>query len=106
MVALLTDSDQDVSISVKDNAGAEPSQFLATDKAIVEGMAPLDLRQSTASVAQEVTIRQVAPLVLVLTGATFLHVRVLIPCPKSVLTNQRPYQPKLLSLPCPLFLVI
>ncbi|TVY53921.1 Drug resistance protein [Lachnellula suecica] len=34
---------------------------------------PLALNRTTTSVAQEVTIRQVAPLVLVLTGATFLN---------------------------------
>jgi hypothetical protein len=35
---------------------------------------PLALHRTATSVAPEVTIRQVAPLVLVLTGATFLNV--------------------------------
>ena len=35
--------------------------------------------RSTANVAQEVTIRQVAPLVMVLTGATFLNVNYISP---------------------------
>lgn len=65
-----------VSDSEVDNVNSEePSQFLAAEKAVVEATSPLSLYRSTASVAQEVTIRQVAPLVLVLTGATFLHVR-------------------------------
>lgn len=40
----------------------------------VVSASPLALRRTTTSVAQEVTIKQVAPLVLVLTGATFLNV--------------------------------
>lgn len=65
-----------VSDSEVDNVNIEePLQFFAAEKAVVEATAPPSLHHSTASVAQEVTIHQVAPLVLVLTGATFLHVR-------------------------------
>ncbi len=67
-------SNNDAAIEVKSSAN-EPAGLFATEKAIAEGLAPLSIHQTTASVAQEVTIRQVAPLVLVLTGATFLHVR-------------------------------
>lgn len=45
-----------------------PSNFLTSS--------PLALHRTTTSVAQEVTIRQVAPLVIILTGATFLNVKV------------------------------
>jgi hypothetical protein len=70
----LTSSDN-AEISV-DNIDREQeiSQFFTTEKPEVENLAPLCIRQSIISVQQEVTIRQVAPLVLVLTGATFLHV--------------------------------
>lgn len=54
----------------------EPGLFVS-EKAVSEGMVPLSIHQTTTSIAQEVTIRQVAPLVMVLTGATFLHVSII-----------------------------
>ena len=48
--------------------------ILASERGVVADLSPLSAFASTTSVAQEVTIRQVAPLVLVLTGATFLVV--------------------------------
>jgi len=53
----------------------KPAQNIsASDDPVAEQVAPLKPHASAASSAKEVTIRQVAPLVLVLTGATFLNV--------------------------------
>lgn len=43
--------------------------------AMMQELTPLSIQATTTSAAKEVTIAQVAPLVLVLTGATFLSVR-------------------------------
>jgi len=51
-----------------------PTPPSGVESAVMQELAPLSVQQTTTSVAREVTIRQVAPLVLVLTGATFLNV--------------------------------
>ncbi len=43
--------------------------------AFMQDLTPLSIQENAASTTREVTIQQVAPLVLVLTGATFLNVR-------------------------------
>ena len=43
-------------------------------KGVMQDLAPLSVQATAASVAKDVTVRQVAPLVLILTGATFLNV--------------------------------
>jgi hypothetical protein len=43
--------------------------------ALMQDLTPLSIQDTSASTARDVTIRQVAPLVLVLTGATFLNVK-------------------------------
>lgn len=66
----------DTSFTALSNDNAEePASLFTTEKALAESLAPLELVQTRGSVANEVTIQQVAPLVLVLTGATFIHVR-------------------------------
>jgi hypothetical protein len=42
--------------------------------ALMQDLTPLSVQETSASTARDVTIKQVAPLVLVLTGATFLNV--------------------------------
>lgn len=72
MVSSLTSKDAAVNIESKD---IEPTGLF--EKAVDEKMSPLTIHPTSTSLAQEVTIRQVAPMVLVLTGATFLHVKFL-----------------------------
>lgn len=50
-----------------------PTTLVTPEKAVVEELSPLSLHESQGAVA-EVTIREVAPLVIVLTFATFLNV--------------------------------
>ena len=49
-----------------------PSSRLVTGEAVVGESSPI-VRHFTLESQKEVTIRQVAPLVIVLTGATFLN---------------------------------
>ncbi len=51
-----------------------PASHVPTREEAVQQLAPLKSHVSHTSFSPEVTIRSVAPLVLVLTGATFLNV--------------------------------
>ena len=55
-----------------DKKAVSPPNEIQT--ALMQDLTPLSVQETSASMAREVTIKQVAPLVLVLTGATFLNV--------------------------------
>lgn len=55
--------------------------------AMMQELAPLSVQDTSASTAREVSIKQVAPLVLVLTGATFLNVSYSPPSQTPLLTG-------------------
>jgi hypothetical protein len=67
------DTDKETSI---ESSGIETKATagILSESGVAADLSPLSTFVSTASVAQEVTIRQVAPLVLILTGASFLVV--------------------------------
>jgi hypothetical protein len=66
------DNDASVALATGDEKTSTPPSGVGS--AVIQELAPLSVQDTTASAAREVTIRQVAPLVLVLTGATFLNV--------------------------------
>jgi hypothetical protein len=68
------DTDKETSIESSRMETKATAGILASESGVVADLSPLSAFVSTASVAQEVTIRQVAPLVLILTGASFLVV--------------------------------
>jgi hypothetical protein len=55
--------------------------------AMMQELTPLSVQDTSASTAREVSIKQVAPLVLVLTGATFLNVNYSPPSQTPLLTG-------------------
>lgn len=55
-----------------------PTALFAPVKSATEELPPIAIQASRGSVLQEPTIRQVAPLVVILTGAAFLNVSALI----------------------------
>jgi MFS family permease len=62
-----------------DNGCADPEKKAISpptdiQAAMMQELTPLSVHETSASTLREVTIKQVAPLVLVLTGATFLNV--------------------------------
>lgn len=65
--------ERDTSVIVADANGNTPTTLFAPVKSAAEELPPLTARASRGSVLQEPTIRQVAPLVLILTGASFLN---------------------------------
>jgi hypothetical protein len=71
---MILDIDKEASIESSRLEMRATVGVLATESGVEANLSPLSAFVSTASVAQEVTVRQVAPLVLVLTGATFLVV--------------------------------
>jgi hypothetical protein len=71
---MAVDTDKEASIESSKIETKATAGILAPESAVVADLSPLSAFVSTASVAQEVTIRQVAPLVLILTGASFLVV--------------------------------
>ena len=74
---MTVDTDQKTpikSFGLETKVTAASAGILASESGVVADLSPLSAFVSTASVAQEVTIRQVAPLVLILTGASFLVV--------------------------------
>lgn len=56
-----------------DKKAVSPPNEIQT--ALMQDLTPLSIQETSASTARDVTIKQVAPLVLVLTGATFLNVK-------------------------------
>jgi len=64
MVFASTPQEQDPSIVAARDDADEPASFFPTEKAIVEASAPISIRQYPSNVAKEVTILEVAPLVL------------------------------------------
>jgi hypothetical protein len=60
-----TQQEQDPSMIAARDDAEEPASFFQTEKAIVEASAPISIRQYSSNVAKEVTILEVAPLVLV-----------------------------------------
>ena len=71
---MTVDTDKETSIESSGIETKATAGILASESGVVAYLSPLSAFVSTASVAQEVTIRQVAPLVLILTGASFLVV--------------------------------
>ncbi|KAF8855979.1 MFS general substrate transporter [Acephala macrosclerotiorum] len=65
--------ESDASIAVADASPNIPTTLFAPVKSGAEELPPLSVRDSRGSVLQEPTIRQVAPLILILTGASFLN---------------------------------
>ncbi len=68
-----------ISAESEDNGSSEPEKKALSppsdlQAAMMQELTPLSVQETSASTAREVTIKQVAPLVLVLTGATFLSV--------------------------------
>ncbi|KAE8449475.1 hypothetical protein EG329_008083 [Mollisiaceae sp. DMI_Dod_QoI] len=61
------------SIVIADTNANAPTALFAPVKSAAEELPPLSARVSRGSVLHEPTIRQVAPLVLILTGASFLN---------------------------------
>ena len=59
------------SADVEKKAVSPPNEI---QTALMQDLTPLSVQETSASTARDVTIKQVAPLVLVLTGATFLNV--------------------------------
>jgi hypothetical protein len=62
---------------IRDNGSPDPDKKALSppteiQTAMMQELTPLSIQATSASTAKEVTITQVAPLVLVLTGATFL----------------------------------
>ncbi len=60
-------------VAVSDGGITTTLALVTPEKADIAEFSSQSIRQSEA--AEDLTIRQVAPLVLVLTGATFLNVR-------------------------------
>ena len=74
---MTVDTDQKTpikSFGLETKVTAASAGILASERGVVADLSLLSAFASAASVAQEVTIRQVAPLVLILTGASFLVV--------------------------------
>ncbi|KUJ23914.1 MFS multidrug transporter-like protein [Mollisia scopiformis] len=65
--------ERETSIVVADTNANAPTTLFAPVKSATEELPPLSAGASRGSVLQEPTIRQVAPLVLILTGASFLN---------------------------------
>jgi hypothetical protein len=68
-----------VSVKEEEGCGADVEKKAVSppneiQTALMQDLTPLSVQETSASTARVVTIRQVAPLVLVLTGATFLNV--------------------------------
>jgi hypothetical protein len=78
---MVSDKDEENGISDGDKKGLSPPTEVQT--AMMQELTPLSVQETSASTAREVTIKQVAPLVLILTGATFLNVSF----PPSLKTN-------------------
>lgn len=66
--------EDDTTIVVADANANAPTTLFAPVRSAAEELPPLSVPASRGSVLQEPTIRQVAPLVLILTGASFLNV--------------------------------
>ncbi len=65
MVFASTPHEQDPSVIAARDDADEPANFVQTEKPTVEASAPISIRQYPSNVAKEVTILEVAPLVLV-----------------------------------------
>jgi hypothetical protein len=69
---MVSNKDEENGGSGGDKKALSPPTEIQT--ALMQDLTPLPVQETSASTAREVTIKQVAPLVLVLTGATFLNV--------------------------------
>lgn len=65
--------ENDSTVIVADATANTPTTLFAPVKSAAEELPPLSVGASRGSALQEPTIRQVAPLVLILTGASFLN---------------------------------
>jgi hypothetical protein len=74
-MALTLSSDKETAVTAQDSE--PPTTLVAPEIAVVEELSPLSLHESQGVVA-EATFRAVAPLVIVLTFATFLNVSYLL----------------------------
>ena len=72
MIAATAPIGNDEKKSAFDGEKDAPASMLVADDSAVEESPPI-VRHFTVESQKEVTIRQVAPLVIVLTGATFLN---------------------------------
>ena len=70
-------SDSEAAIAVANGEPKAPGAFSGSEKAVQEDQQVMAHTSTVTSQeqAKEMTMRQVAPLVIILTGATFLQVR-------------------------------
>jgi hypothetical protein len=91
---MVSDKFEENGISDGDKKALSPPTEVQT--AMMQELTPLSVQETSASTAREVTIKQVAPLVLVLTGATFLNVSFPPLLKTNVFDTEHP-RPSLLS---------